>query len=1190
MRTRTPAPITGSHLRLSAAVASVSMLVACAADPLPPILPPVADTAQVIWSSAANLVAQEDTPLTFSLGVTSAPGVKLEGAVFYVERAPLYGRLEVLAEGFRYTPDPDFNGSDGLRFYAVVADVVARPAEVVLQVTPVNDAPTVEDLELFTDQGMPVDAQLAAADPEGDALTFSLALPTNDGTVAIDAATGALRFTPNPAFSGTAQFAVVASDGRLNSDPAVIIVNVLDRTGPALTAVQLGGVGILAERHPVPLGVSAGADADTMRVYGDVVTPTGWVAFAANRNVTLTPGDGVKIVQVEVRDSLQNMSGPVTGWALYDGNGPTGSLTLDRRYSREVTVQAALTYSDYSGVTGMSFDCGANPATWPAPLPATSVTLSEPDGTKVIEVCFKDGLGNVSGPFTDTVTLDRVAPTGGLALPAERVSLATIAVTVTTADALSPVTAVRIAGDVAAALWVAPTSPRNVVLSTGDGTKTLELYVADGAGNVGGPFPAVVTLDTTGPVILIDGGPAPITTVTDATFTLAVTDSGPVDLWCREGTGVLAACNSPYAWAGTIATGGNYTLTVTAVDDLGNVANGGIGRTWTWTVIDDDLACGAAVLYATDLTAGAPQPVTQAPWQITSDTGFGGVALVAATTGAADKQVTAATSMPADCTQDGRTALAFHARLRATLSGAGDRLRIELVNARSGRTTSLLDLTGPRSTTAIQSFGRGVTDVVAGDALTLRVRLDATGSADVGLADLRLVRPATPAPSSWWKAAESLLVSPRVLDVNPVAPGLEVLVIRGEGTSGWAQPWTPGAIPDPAAGLALAQAPVGSIGLSDMSGDGPPEFLTAGNTVLTTISPQGMALTSYTNALPARENPAIAFGEVDGATPVLADLDGDSNFDAVVGGSSVGNSQIVAFTWAGDVTGPVELWRVTFGGGGEVPDPAVVDIDGDGAAEVVVTTGLPGLPGFSLNRALVVLDGATGAEHARVPLGTFAEGAAWAPAIGDLDGDGKPEAVWITNNGNVRADSLGPGVTTIANLWSYTADSLQAGPAQAPVLGDLDGDGTLEVVLALSDGRVLVLDGADGSVKGWFAIADGLQSEWTAGPILGDINADGRPELILGAGDGRLWVVDSSLGLVHLAPLMAFLPAGAGVAPLSGAPALADIDNDGDLDLVATTADGWVLRLALPGSGTPPWSALPWPMWRRDFGATATLP
>jgi hypothetical protein len=357
---------------------------------------------------------------------------------------------------------------------------------------------------------------------------------------------------------------------------------------------------------------------------------------------------------------------------------------------------------------------------------------------------------------------------------------------------------------------------------------------------------------------------------------------------------------------------------------------------------------------------------------------------------------------------------------------------------------------------------------------------------------------------------------------------------------------------------------------------------------LTTISPQGAALTSYTNALPARENPAVALGEVDGATPVLADLDGDGNVDAVVGGASVGNSQIVAFTWAGNVTGPVELWRVTFGGGGEVPDPAVVDIDGDGAYEVIVTTGLPGF--LTPARALVVLDGATGDEHARVSLGNVAEGAAWASAIGDLDGDGKPEAVWITNNGNVRADSLGAGVATITNKWSYNADSLQAGPAQAPVLGDLDGDGTLEVVLALADGRVLVLDGADGSVKGWFAVTDGLQSEWTAGPILGDINADGRPELILAAADGRLWIVDSSLGLVHQAPMLARLAAGAGVAPLSGAPVLADVDVDGDLDLIATTADGWVLRLPLPGSGAPPWSALPWPMWRRDFGATATLP
>lgn len=1188
MRNRSRPSINGIRQRVAAVVGTASVLAACAPDAGPPILAPIIDASAAIWSSPASLVTQEDAPLTFALEVTSAPGVKLEGALFYIERAPVYGQLEALADGFRYTPDPDFNGNDGLRFRAVVAGNESVPAEVVLQVTPVNDAPVVEAVELFTDQGVPVEAQLSAEDPEGDVLTFVIVLPTNDGTVTLDDTTGALRFTPDPSFSGTTQFAVAASDGRLTSDPAIVTVHVLDRTGPALTVVQLGGGGILAERHPVSLTVSAGADAATMRVYGDVVTPTGWVAFTPARNVTLTPGDGVKIVQVEVRDALQNMSGPVTGWAVYDGNGPAGSITLDRAFSNTVTVQAAFTYSDYSGVAGMSLDCGVNPATWPAPVPSTAITLPEPDGLKTVEVCFKDGLGNISGPFTDTVMLDRAAPTGALGLPAARVASAAVAVTVTAVDALSPVTAIRIDGDVAASAWLAPVSSVTVGLSAGDGAKTLRLRVVDAAGNVGGPFAAVVTLDTTGPVILIGSGPAPITTATTASFTLAATDAGPVDLWCRQGTGAFAACSSPYAWAGTIAAGNDYSLTVTAVDDLGNVANGGIGRTWSWSVVDDDLACDAAVLYATDLTAGAPQPVTQSPWRITDDTGFGGFALLASATGVADRQVTAPAVMPSDCTQDGRTALAFHARLRATLLGSGDRLRIELVNAASGRTTTLLDLSGPRSTTNIHAFGRGITDIAAGDALTLRIRLDATGNAEVGLADLRLIRPATPSPTSWWKAAESLLVAPRILDVNPFSSGLEVLVTRGEGSSGWAQPWTPGEAPTPAAGLALPQAPAGSIGIGDMGGDGPPEFLVAGATLLTAISPQGSDLTIYTQPLPAREGAAIAVGEVDGATPVLADLDGDGNLDAVVGGSAVLNSQIVAFTWAGAATGPVELWRVTFGGGGEVPDPAVVDIDGDGAAEVVVTTGLPGF--LTPARALVVLDGATGAERARVSLGNALEGAAWAPAIGDLDGNGKPEAVWITNNGNVRADTLLSGPWSISNRWTRTADSALATPAQAPVLGDLDGDGVLEVVLALADGRVLVLDGDTGALKGWFAVTDGLQSEWTAGPVIGDVDGDGRPDLVLGAADGRLWVVDSSLGFVHLAPTAALLPAGAGPAPLSAAPTLIDVDGSGDLDLVATTSDGWILRWPLPGSGAPPAAALPWPMWRRDYGATATLP
>src|SRR5690606_33921501 len=126
------------------------------------------------------------------------------------------------------------------------------------------------------------------------------------------------------------------------------------------------------------------------------------------------------------------------------------------------------------------------------------------------------------------------------------------------------------------------------------------------------------------------------------------------------------------------------------------------------------------------------------------------------------------------------------------------------------------------------------------------------------------------------------------------------------------------------------------------------------------------------------------------------------------------------------------------------------------------------------------------------------------PAIGDLDNDGLYEVVWISNNGNLRADTLGPGPATVTPKWSRTADSALATPAQAPVLGDLDGDGEPEVIQALANGQVLILDGATGTLEGWFAVADGVQAEWTAGPIVGDVSGDGTPDLLLGASDGRL--------------------------------------------------------------------------------------
>lgn len=81
-----------------------------------------------------------------------APGVlandRLDGAestalAAALADAPEHGRLELRADGsLEYTPDPDWFGLDRFTYRATLADAASAPAEVLIEVQPVNDPPS----------------------------------------------------------------------------------------------------------------------------------------------------------------------------------------------------------------------------------------------------------------------------------------------------------------------------------------------------------------------------------------------------------------------------------------------------------------------------------------------------------------------------------------------------------------------------------------------------------------------------------------------------------------------------------------------------------------------------------------------------------------------------------------------------------------------------------------------------------------------------------------------------------------------------------------------------------------------------------------------------------------------------------------------------------------------------------------
>jgi hypothetical protein len=294
--------------------------------------------------------------------------------------------------------------------------------------------------------------------------------------------------------------------------------------------------------------------------------------------------------------------------------------------------------------------------------------------------------------------------------------------------------------------------------------------------------------------------------------------------------------------------------------------------------------------------------------------------------------------------------------------------------------------------------------------------------------------------------------------------------------------------------------------------------------------------------------------------------------------------------------------------------PKIVDIDGDGSKEIVVIstdgnlhayetrngapTEKPGFP-YRLNLA----DGLDPKGPASVPSyatsrgyvtggvakDLFRETAINAPALGDLDGDGKKEIVVTAWNGTIYVvNSNGtalPGFPKrLPEVPSCPLDrpvpkdalcmdatrNLLRGTNASPALVDLDKDGKLDIIFGAFDGKMHALR-SDGNELAGFPVS--VQNPEAAGQArimttaaVGDLNGDGVLDLVTGSNQifgssgsqGEVTAIDGRgmnapngpflpnwpvrIGAIKLFPVV-----GEGIA---AAPALGDLDGDGKLEVV----------------------------------------
>lgn len=167
-------------------------------------------------------------------------------------------------------------------------------------------------------------------------------------------------------------------------------------------------------------------------------------------------------------------------------------------------------------------------------------------------------------------------------------------------------------------------------------------------------------------------------------------------------------------------------------------------------------------------------------------------------------------------------------------------------------------------------------------------------------------------------------------------------------------------------------------------------------------------------------------------------------------------------------------------------------------------------------------------------------------ATADIDGDGKLEIVFGTYYNDERVYALNSEDGSI--LWTHKSKS---GPFDASIgIADFDKDGSLEVLAADSaTGDLFCLNGKTGTVKWQVKLPSGTDSP----PSIADIDGDGHLEVVV----GTMWTRDKKGRVCVISSKTRKIVWEAKVPGcVQSAPALADVNRDGVLDVIVTSWRG----------------------------------
>ncbi len=331
------------------------------------------------------------------------------------------------------------------------------------------------------------------------------------------------------------------------------------------------------------------------------------------------------------------------------------------------------------------------------------------------------------------------------------------------------------------------------------------------------------------------------------------------------------------------------------------------------------------------------------------------------------------------------------------------------------------------------------------------------------------------------------------------------------------------------------------------------------------------------------DNPLDGLNTSTYSTPYFVDIDADGDLD-LFSGWFLG--EIIYYENQGTASVPVFGSGITDYVGlqdvGYWSAPALVDIDADGDLDAFVGEKLGFLRYFentgSVDSPSFVIENPN-------PLVLADVGQRAAPVFVDLDDDGDLDAL-------VGENGPSTGISSVAYFYENTGTSSVPAFGEAlmnpfglagmgfeatPAFADLDGDGDADLLTGERSGRFFFFENTGTSLAPAFAarvinpFGCAPAGVSRTAPALVDIDADGDFDVFFGAEDGVVRFFENTGDALNPAcGTQMDAPFGITGGPPYGKPAFVDVDLDGDADLFVGGSDGTVTFFENTGDAMSP--------------------